>query len=44
MRSTTRAVVLKVGGIVPLCSILKGKWAIGGQNNTKAAKKLNHYH
>jgi len=41
-------VFLKVGGIAPLGVVLKGKgakkikWAIGGQNNTKGAKKPNH--
>jgi len=42
-------VFLKVGGIAPLGAILNGKvakktkGAIGGRNNTKGAKMLNHY-
>ena len=41
-------VFLKVGGIAPLGAILNGKGAnktkgaIGGRNNTKGAKMLNH--
>jgi len=43
-----RPVVLKVGGIAPLGAILRGKGvnktkrAIGGKNNTKGKKTLNH--
>jgi len=42
------AVVLKVGGIAHLGTILRGKGAkkskgsIGGQNNTKGVKIVNH--
>jgi len=35
-------VFLKVGEIAPLGAILMGKGAIGGRNNTKGAKMLNH--
>jgi len=41
-------VVLKVGGIATLGVMLRGKGAkktngaVGGQNNTKGAKMLNH--
>jgi len=43
-----KAVFLKVGVIAPLGAILNGKGtkkskgAIGGRNNTKGAKILNH--
>jgi len=45
---TFNSVVLKVGGIVPLEVILRGKkankpkGAIGGERNTKGEKTLNH--